>query len=310
MVSEVAASLSLSNTTDLVDHVSTLPNRPAGNAIDPRFHMSFTFDTPELPITSCLMNALGALSELALGDFTGTLRPKTYGLPEYPTVSIVIDTTPTSDTIQTRFVIWGIWKGIRLMTASNTFRNALFTLTWERSLVGYVIFAQSGAGLGIAGSNSSQILSQKLSGLSTSNRPATSAANNDSASISGLDNDQNLDVSLTLLGPDLTIFEIFFTVFSTLASLAEYPKDQRLRAITLSPAGYDTTLRIFDPRRFVQKTVPILDSQEVVAAVAMIPRYMIQRSEFREVSLKLKVDGVLVGSGYLVKGVVGGDSSL
>lgn len=55
-----------------------------------------------------------------------------------------------------------------------------------------------------------------------------------------------LDVSFTLTGQAFTIYEVFSTVLAALGNLAEAPKDQRLRYISLSPEYYDTTLAIFD----------------------------------------------------------------
>ena len=41
---------------------------------------------------------------------------------------MVTNGTPNADTIKTGSIIWGIWKGIRLIIAKNTFQNVLLTL--------------------------------------------------------------------------------------------------------------------------------------------------------------------------------------
>ena len=308
-ISKSATSTLLPNSINTIDYVATTSNTTLVDSVDSRFDIAYTFDTPVLPITSCLMNALAAVRELAVGDFTENLTPKTYRLTDYPSVSIVTDATSSSETIETRFVIWGIWKGIRHMVLSGKFRNVLFTLKWNGAVVGYVMVVRSGEALGIARSNNSQILSQRSDALSISNTTANLPQINNSVVITDPVDEAKLEVSLTFTGQVFTIYEVFSTVLAALASLAEVPKDQRLQYISLSPDYYDITLAIFDPRESPQTSSPILNCKETLMAMAMIPRYMVQRSEFREMVLAIRSDGVLIGEGFMSRGRVGNGTS-
>lgn len=301
-ISKSATSTLLPNSTNTIDYIATNSNTTLVDGVDSRFDIGYTFDTPVLPVTPCLMNAVAAMSELAVRDFTENLTPKTYGLTDYPSVSIVTDATSSSETIETRFIIWGIWKGVRHMILSGKFQNVLFTLKWEGAVVGYVMVVRSGPALGVVRNNNSQILSERSDALSISNTTANLPQINNSVVITDPVDEAKLDVSFTLTGQAFTIYEVFSTVLAALGNLAEAPKDQRLRYISLSPEYYDTTLAIFDPRESPQTGPPILSCGETLMAVAMIPRYMVQRSEFREVVLTIRVDGVLIGEGFMNRG--------
>lgn len=77
-------------------------NATAVGNIDPRFSLTYQSDNPLLSTTPCLMNAVFAMQQLSLGNFTDHTGPRTYALPDYPTVSVVTEGTITSDTIERR----------------------------------------------------------------------------------------------------------------------------------------------------------------------------------------------------------------
>ncbi|KAL2038456.1 hypothetical protein N7G274_008795 [Stereocaulon virgatum] len=303
-VAESATSTLLYNSTKTIDYILPTLNTIAASGVDPRFDIGYTFDTPVLPVTPCLMNALAAVSELAVEDFTGNVTPRTYTLTDYPSVSIVTDATVTSKTIEIRFVLWGIWKGIQYMISRNNFRNALLTLMWKGALVGYVFIIRSGTVLGIIRNNDNPTLSQRSDVSSTSDNTANLSKLNRSMIMTYPADEATLAVSFTFGGGTLTIYEVFFTVLSALASLAETPRDRRLRHVSLSPEHYNTTLAIFAPREAPQTSAPILNCEKTLVAMAMIPRFMVQRSDYREVVIIIRENGILIGKGFMERGRV------
>ncbi len=295
-VAGTATPTPVSNSTNIISYASTSADKKRIDAVDPRFTIEYTFDKPSLSVTPCLMNALGALTELASQDFTEGIETTTYRLTEYPTVSIVTNGSPTADTIEARFIIWGIWKGVRLMIAKTKFHNLLLTLKWKEVVVGYVIFVQSGSQLVTPGSEHSQIISERSEDAFLSNGTAN-YTHNKTLTMTNPTNDPDLIVYLRFFGSTLTIFEVFMCVLSALAYMAEFPKTQPMQAVQLSPAGYDIRIAIVAPNT----SRMALTCQMIIAALSQIPEYMVEQSQFREVVLNLTIDDIIVGKGFLAR---------
>ncbi len=67
---------------NILDYATTSADKKCIDAVDPRYTIEYTFDNPSLSVTPFLMNALGALSELASQDFTKCIEPTTYRLTD------------------------------------------------------------------------------------------------------------------------------------------------------------------------------------------------------------------------------------
>ena len=294
----------VSNSNNIIDYAAMSADEKRIDAVDPRFTMEHTFDKPSLSVLPCLMNALGALSELAREDFRESVETTTYSLAKYPTVSIVTNGTPTADTIEARFIIWGIWKGVRLMIGKNQFQNVLLTLKWKEVVVGYVIFVQSGSQLVISGSYNNQTLSERSEDAFLSNTTANST-HKKTLTMTDPTNNPSLTVCLRFFGSTLTIFEVFMSVLSALAYIAEFPKTQAMEVVRVSPALYDITVEIVVPKT---SRVP-LTCQMIIAALSRIPEYMVEQAQFREVVLNLSTDGIIAGEGVLARGDAASEAS-
>ena len=270
--------------------------------IDPRFSLTFQYDEPLISSISCLMNAVHAMQELALGNFFNPVGAETYSLPNYPSVSIVTEGTLATDTIETRFLIWGIWKGVFHMMGRNRFQNALFTLHWNGIEVGHIIFARSALPSVPIGTNLTYGVSQQSRVLSNSNLVTV-----DTLIVTNVDTLKSPDghefrVSLVLDGQSLTVFELFITVLSGMAYIAEFSNTQELESFSISPATFDTTLAFQPETERLLKSAPLIEAQWVTAALGLIPTYAVERSDFREVSFKVQIDGESVGYGTIRQG--------
>ena len=65
-----------------IGYATTSPDKDCIDAVDPQFTMEYTFDEHSFSVTSCVMNALGALSKLASQDFAKCIEPTTYRLTD------------------------------------------------------------------------------------------------------------------------------------------------------------------------------------------------------------------------------------
>jgi len=294
-----SATISAANVVPRSDLQLLSMNATTVGNIDPRFSLTFQFDDPLLSTIPCLMNAVWAVQELALGNFTDHIEPATYALPDYPTVSVVTEATTTSDTIERRFLIWGIWKGIFYMMRKEMFQNALFTLYRDGAAIGYVIFAKSVVQSISTGTNINHGLSQRSAAIFP---PSSLTPNITTLAITRSADGHQLKVGLTLTGQALTMYEIFITILSGMAYVAELPNSQKVDNFSLSPATFDTTLSINDCPAHTSTKSLALEAQWVIMALGFVPRYMVERLDFREVVLKLEVDGQRIGQGFIERG--------
>lgn len=83
-----------------------VPHLPEG------FDLTYEIGGPKLRVTPCLMNAVAALKELALGEWERRIIDGTeYRLDTYPEVSIIVTTTRRKRSIQAKFVTWAVCYG-------------------------------------------------------------------------------------------------------------------------------------------------------------------------------------------------------
>lgn len=79
--------------------------------IDRHFSLQIDYGHSALPGMSILMNAVNAMTDLALEDFEEPIVPIIYSLISFPEVIIVPEASVQGGGIQTRFLVWGLWKG-------------------------------------------------------------------------------------------------------------------------------------------------------------------------------------------------------
>ena len=98
-----------------------------------------------LPI-ACLEAAITVIGQdLGLNDFTGRI-PKQHWILNNAVIAVATKLAP-SDTIERRFVIWGMFEGLKKMTNEKDFRSAIFSLNWRGSIVGSLAFHPKGSSI-------------------------------------------------------------------------------------------------------------------------------------------------------------------
>lgn len=78
---------------------------------------------------------------LALEDFTGAIA--TQGWREGNLFIAISTATASADTIERRYVIWGIYAALTKMTLDNDYRSAIVLLIWQGNVLGSVTFYQA-----------------------------------------------------------------------------------------------------------------------------------------------------------------------
>lgn len=263
-------------------------------AIDPRFTLKVEYGTPSLPGMSILINAVHAMTDLALEDFEEPIVPIAYRHPDFPEVIIAPIATFPGGAIQTRFIVWGLLGGVVAMAETGKAQTVAFTLEWEGKEVGYILVTNPRVRLSRPGSNSIDRLLE---------RPEVRAISEDgkvTANLTGTidtSNDQTLTVSVTKTGPDLSGSDVLITVLYALAYVARFPSASQAKAFQLRPP----MARGMYLGMVGSGTTPFFRNRWIIEALAKIPQYMLNQHRFSSAAFKLIVDGVEIGRGQMFK---------
>ena len=259
---------------------------------DPRFSITPIFEVPLLPTDPCLMNFLYFMSEIAYGDFTQRQPPKTYRVPGYDEVEIVTGTAMTA-----RFLIWGAWLAMEYMINNSLFRNALWTLRWQQTILGTIKIQASTPRLSLPGSSNVQRFGTPSTENGTTNPGATIS---DPNIISNNSFDARFVVSIDSFadGKPLTKYEGFMICYTGLLYCAQQPTTQPIRSFdTRSPIG-DVSLHMYP-------FGPGLTYAYIIRTLTHIPLYLLRDPlGFREVNFELVLDGAVCARGAITKGRV------
>lgn len=262
--------------------------------IDPRFSVEIECGQSTLPGMSVLMNAVHAMTDLALEDFHEPIVPIAYSLDRFPEVTIAPKATAPGGAIQTRFIVWGLYQGIVEMNRMKKSQKAVFTLKWEAVIVGHILVAGPRAELsGVQGNVTESI--RRRSRIRATSRTEEMAQNSPNATRTS--NDQSLTVSFVPTGPALTGYEVLITVLYALAYAAQYPSAEAVEAFKLQPSdAKNMYLGIVGAG-----TTPFFQYRWVIETLDKIPRYMLYQGRFSGATFRMYIGGVEVGQGQMFK---------
>lgn len=314
LLKEAAASANVStilsdplNSTDLN---TGLLNATLGGIPRPpvNFDVEYEIGGAKLKVTACLMNSIGALKELALGDWQASIVDGTeYRLESYPEVEIVVNAPRQKGKIQARFVIWAITLGVYEMIASKKFEFAQFQMTWNKEVVGWVHVVDNPPARGlptIGGSESNGTLDVEKRVIRP--RAVNTTTGSDLVNISNVIDtsdladaeDARLTVTFSGFGKTLSIFDVFIPIMIGLSDLATYPNAYRSPGFVVALQDYKAGICIFSV--ISERTgAPLLEYKWLIRMLLRIPEYMLQEHRFGEVNIKMDVDGVRVGWGRM-----------
>lgn len=311
-------SLGPSNPMNLTDlHYSSITNTTSlGDAggIDPRFGVDYSFGGIPLRPIACLMNAVNAMTHLALEDFNGDTQRIIARLPAYPDVVIRSGTTtPSADTTPIRYIIWGIWSVALFMMKHNFFQTIFVALGFNGIPVGYLTLDQPQTQISsLTGSNdeSSAEKTKKrsdvallaippFSTLQNSTMPSngTSLAVTDTAATPS--NTGRLSFFFSPFGRRLTDQEFFLPILASLDYVARFPSTSPVDGFMLHPSDTNTWVEFRDfgtqPRTHAAHFV----YECVAKALSELSVHMALVGYWSEVKIVIQVDDASVGVGWI-----------
>lgn len=271
------------------------------------FDLTFEIGGPKLRITSCLMNAVAALKQLALGEWDGKIIDGTeYRLENYPEVSIVVTTPRRKRNVQARFVEWAICLGVYEMISRRKFEFAQFEMSWEKQVLGWVQVVNHPTRAG-----STTIQGQASGSLNLGNKSATLISlsrtiGQGSVNITNvvtMDNaddpaEARLNVELEPYGDTLGVYDVFVPIMSGLTDMAKFPSTVPSSALVVGLEGFKGFICVL-PAIPLRTSPPFMEYAWLIRALSRIPTYMLNNGRFGEVNIRIVVDQTLVGFGRL-----------
>ena len=301
-VTTAAAVIGLSSSE--VEPLGVLHNvtgaKPRVGAIDPRFSVTYQQGQTRLSATSSLMNAANAMMMLALENFTELIAVRNFVDLDYPEV-IIVPLTPLGQSVEPRFLLWGVWEGIRWMINHRDFRDLSVRTRWNGVPLCTIWIRGAWEKLSAASRNDTLSLMARSEDISMHGAAAVSTQGLRDVDVRDPLNDQHLTVSVIHVGVALGILEVFLAIFAGLEFMAQFPGTDQVDAFQISPDSEDIMIGIVGNTVAPRSIPPYLEYQWAILSMAQIPQYMLQHSRFSEVVIAIAVDGVPVGEASLFK---------
>lgn len=294
----LAATVPTVNVIDIAGLAKPLLNVTSLDAIDRRFTTTTQIQGPALNVDAFLLNVVEAMATYAMLNFTADAKPVKVGSPD---VTIVSRGPKPGDTVAARFLVWGLYAGIRGLILYDILKTVEFTLKWDGNVVGYIKIRKPNAQSSGAVDDTGVLTPQYSSSPST---PALIDETNMIAkSLQIPDNSPSLSVHFTGFGQPLTRDGVIITILKTLLSIAARDSEQTVEPFQLSgPAPYDATLRIRPLRPRPSPSAKAFTYAMVSRSLLDITQQALQRGRWSEAYFDVVVDGVANGRGAFVKG--------
>lgn len=275
-----------------------VPHLPEG------FDLTYEIGGPKLRVTPCLMNAVAALKELALGEWDRRIIDGTeYRLDTYPEVSIIVTTPKRKRSVQAKFVTWAVCYGTYQMIWEKKFEFAQFEMSWQGQKLGWVQVVNHSPIRGLSVEERQSHVTLQLgnsSAASSSTNGLTNITNVISPENVNDPDDERLNVTFEPYGATVGIYDVFVPVMRGLTDMGRIPDDSESSGLMISLHGFNGFI-CFAPVLPLRTRPPILNYGWLIRTVARIPTYMLGKGRFGEVTIEVAVDRVNVGYGRLSK---------
>ena len=254
------------------------------------------------------MNVVELFSQYAELDWLSKAKLR-HGvvLPAYPQVEIAMLPAAPATSVEVRFVIWGLWVGIRHIIGENSFHEAEFELFWDHVVVAYIYLTLP---MDLQTANSNQTLGPDgtLTLWSPPNETTVGVPNTSNSTQNSSDALNEGHFGFHPLFPPhaetLTVVEVFLTVIAGLKNAAPHRASDKVPGPFASAASdVDASVRFyFHNRRTPRTRPPFFQYIHVIKALKLIPSYMLEKRRFSELAFSIEVSGTWLVDGYLEKG--------
>jgi len=248
------------------------------------------------------MNAVNALTNMAIQDIRAPMGETTYVHAEHPNNAITLlpNKWQQRGQIERRFAVWGLFLAVYAMTTTGNYHCNTFHLLWEGKEVGTLgfskgILAQSPS----SAPNASDPQSQGLLSLDNTTTIATPSLpiQNSTASTS---NTPTLRISILFLLTVLPHQNFFMAVLSALTELAAFKnKDIGIEHFTPDAAPVPASVAFYAWRTTPKVRISLITARHIIETLGHLPGLMLERRKFSEADILMKIDGMDAGLGRL-----------
>ena len=256
---------------------------------------NFPLDEPALNQRVTLALTLHALGLLALADFDEEQQSHSWRSYEQVSIDVIGPSMVVESTLAMRkYAIWGIYKVVHLMVASNDFRPRNYELYSKGALVGWVGFNNGVYGaLGIEGGTKNGTGHGVREGsLSVSVDTLPNATTNDRAN-------NRMTFSFELGGRTIGESNVFMTLFTGILKAAPHSKAERVQDFFVNSRTFNAYLN-FKERADLGPEGPFFEYEQLIELLTQLPSWMIsQGSQWTEADMFVFIDRMVVGGGVL-----------
>ena len=200
-----------------------------------------------------------------------------------------------SDLAMRKYAIWGIYKAIHLMVASNDFRARNYELYSKGALVGWIGLNNGPDGaLGMEHVVKNGTVHAVPDGsLSVSLDTSADATNDDQV-------DNRMTLTFELHGRTIGESNVFMTLFTGILKVAPYSKVERVADLFVLSRAFNSFLT-FKGRADLGPEGPFFIYEQLIELLAQLPNWMIAKgNQWTEAEMFVSVDGTVVGGGILM----------
>lgn len=283
--------------------------------IDPRFSMQPLYQAVPLAEDDCLVAAVQLLGLWGSKPFTGQEPTITYWDDYFPRVVIISRSPGAGGAIEVRFLVWGLYLGLKDMIESHRFRNVQLVLRWEGQVVALISIKKRQSLLSAPGenlinaTNVTNVLRQRSSlnqlDLFTSEILNGASFNRSVPITASADVEMAVKVFPSVNRP-LSKYSLIMAILDGILAVASHLTRAPLVVPVQiqTPAPYGANLRVVPERTILGP--PHLTFGFVALALRQIPAGLLLRvHQWVEINFEVLISDVLVGRGA----IAGGDTS-
>ena len=306
----LAATIPPLNTIHLAGISSPLLNGTSLEAIDPRFSVVSQLQDEPLNGDVFLQNVVEAMGHWAncMFDEGVYIQPSRHPLPGYPGVTVSASGAPDGPNrnhIMPRFLLWGLYEGVRGMIFYETFKAVEVTLKWEGEVVGSIKIRKSDAPPPTPGASSGVSILTLPSEEESDPPPTPGLTNTTNANHTSFETPDNhpLSVRFTHSGPALTRVEVILTILATFLRIAPEESDSPVRQFSFpAPAPYSAVLEMGPMSPAPPASVETFTYGIAYWSLGSIPLHSMRQRMWGEVEFIVLYNDEAIGRGQLVKG--------
>ena len=284
----------LTNLSKATDGNAQFLNLTSFDTIDPDFVLIPKFKGRKLFPVSCLLAAVDAALQLALGDFEGTVPKKmVFKLDDYPQVEIVL--LPYHEegrsTLPWKYAVWALNHSITLMIRNGNYQSSVFFILQKDHGLGALSYSLTQPLQGLEDSNNKSVSSLDESSLSPDlNITAATDSSNYVAS------SPDLRIFFKLYGSKVALNDIFITSLDLLRAFAVFPRSARIDAGVTHVRTGNLYIKYYDPNNPPRTSLnpPYFKNEWLLRALSLTPGYMVKLQLFKEVVILASVDKVII----------------